>query len=86
LAPQNCFFIQANGLANTSAGNVNLGERSLSKCLIPLPQPEEQDEIIEAINAADDVVIGLREQLTAARRVRQSLLRNLLTGKIRLKP
>ncbi len=78
--------IQANCLANTSAGNFNLGARSLSKFLIPLPQPEEQDEIIEAINAADDLVIELQKQLTAACRVKQSLLQNLLTGKLRLKP
>jgi type I restriction enzyme S subunit len=76
---------QSNCLANTSAGNFNLGARSLSKLLIPLPKPEEQDEIIEAINAADDLVLGLQEQLMAARRVKQSLLQNLLTGKIRLK-
>jgi len=76
---------QSTCLANTSAGNFNLGARSLSKFLIPLPKPEEQDEIIEAINGADDLVLDLQNQLTAARRVKQSLLQNLLTGKIRLK-
>jgi type I restriction enzyme, S subunit len=76
---------QSTSLANTSAGNFNLGARSLSKFLIPLPKPEEQDEIISAINGADDLVIGLHKQLTAARRVKQSLLQNLLTGKVRLK-
>ncbi|MDA0813337.1 MAG: restriction endonuclease subunit S [Verrucomicrobia bacterium] len=76
---------QSTCLANTSAGNFNLGARSLSKFLIPLPTPEEQDEIIEAINAADDLVLDLQRQLTAGRRVKQSLLQNLLTGKIHLK-
>lgn len=76
---------QSNCLANTSAGNFNLGARSLSKFLIPLPKPDEQDEIIEAIDAADDLVLKLRAQLTAVRRVNQSLLQNLLTGRIRLK-
>jgi type I restriction enzyme S subunit len=76
---------QSTCLANTSAGNFNLGARSLSKFLIPLPTQEEQDEVIEAINAADDLVLDLQRQLTAARRVKQSLLQNLLTGKIRLK-
>ena len=77
---------QSTCLANTSAGNFNLGARSLSKFLVPLPKPEEQDEIIQTINAADDLVLDLQRQLTAARRVKQSLLQNLLTGKIRLKP
>ena len=76
---------QSNCLANTSAGNFNLGARSLGKFLIPLPKPEEQDDIVAAINAADDLVLDLQNQLTAARRVKQSLLQNLLTGKVRLK-
>ena len=77
---------QATCVANTSAGNFNLGARSLSKFLVPLPMPDEQDEIIQTINAADDLVLDLEKQLTAGRRVKQSLLQNLLTGKIRLKP
>lgn len=76
---------QSTCLANTSAGNFNLGARSLSKFVIPLPTPQEQDEVIEAINTADDLLLDLQKQLTAARRVKQSLLQNLLTGKIRLK-
>lgn len=76
---------QSTCLANTSAGNFNLGARSLSKFLVPLPGTDEQDEIVEAVNAADDLVIELGKQLTAAHRVKQSLLQNLLTGKIRLK-
>lgn len=74
---------QSNCLANTSAGNFNLGARSLSKFIIPLPSPEEQDEIVSAINAADDLVISLQEQARLAWRVKQSLLQNLLTGRIR---
>lgn len=76
---------QSTCLANTSAGNFNLGARALSKFLIPLPSPEEQDEIIEALDAADDLVLDLQRQLLAARRVKQSLLQNLLTGNIRLR-
>jgi type I restriction enzyme S subunit len=77
---------QSNCLANTSAGNFNLGARSLSRFLIPLPKAEEQDDIVAALNASDDLVLDLRKQLAAARRVKQSLLQNLLTGKIRLRP
>lgn len=77
---------QSNCLANTSAGNFNLGARSLSKFILPLPSPEEQDEIVSAINAADDLVLSLQNQARLARRVKQSLLQNLLTGRIRLKP
>jgi type I restriction enzyme S subunit len=75
---------QSNSLANTSAGNFNLGARSLGKFLIPLPEPEEQDAIVNAINAADDVVLALERQITAAGDLKRSLLQTLLTGKVRL--
>jgi type I restriction enzyme, S subunit len=77
---------QSNCLANTSAGNFNLGARSLSKFILPLPSPEEQDEIVSAINAADDLVLSLQDQSRLARRLKQSLLQNVVTGRIRLKP
>jgi type I restriction enzyme, S subunit len=73
---------QSNSLANTSAGNFNLAARSLSKFLIPLPEPEEQDDIVNAINAADDLVLGLDRQLTTAGDLKRSLLQTLLTGKV----
>jgi type I restriction enzyme, S subunit len=76
---------QSNCLANTSAGNFNLGARSLGKFILPLPSPEEQDEIVSAINAADDLVLSLQEQARLARRLKQSLLQNLLIGRIRLR-
>jgi type I restriction enzyme, S subunit len=76
---------QSNCLANTSAGNFNLGARSLSKFILPLPSPEEQDEIVSAINAADDLVLSLQDEARLARRLKQSLLQNLLTGKTRLR-
>ena len=75
---------QSNSLANTSAGNFNLGARSLSKFVIPLPEPEEQDDIVSAINAADDLVLGLDKQLMAAGDLKRSLLQTLFTGKVRL--
>lgn len=76
---------QSNSLANTSAGNFNLGARSLGQFLIPLPEPEEQDDIVDAINAADDLVLSLRKQLRAAGDLKRSLLQTLLTGKVRLR-
>lgn len=75
---------QSNSLANTSAGNFNLGARSLGRFLIPLPEPSEQDQIVGAINAADDLVLSLDRQLSAAIDLKRSLLQTLLTGKVRL--
>ena len=67
---------QSSALANTSAGNFNLGARALSQFTLPLPTPEEQDAIIKAIDAADDEVIALEEQIRKAERVKKALMQN----------
>ena len=68
---------QSSALANTSAGNFNLGARALSQFTLPLPTPEEQDAIIKAIDAADDQVIAADEQLRRAERVKKALLQSV---------
>ena len=50
------------------------------------PCGDEQNIVVERFNAAALLIAALRIQLTAARCVKKSLLQNLLTGKIRLKP
>lgn len=71
--------------ANTSSGLNTINRTALRRLILPVPTPTEQDVIIEKLEAAEAVVTALRNQLTAARRVKQSLLQSLLTGKIRLK-
>ena len=72
--------------ANTSSGLSTINRTALRRLVVPLPKPREQDLIIERLEAAEEQVTALNQQVTAARRVKQSLLQNLLTGKIRLKP
>ena len=71
--------------ANTSSGLNTINRTALRRLLLPVPKPIEQDNIIERLEAAESIVTTLKTQLIAARRVKQSLLQNLLTGKIRLK-
>ncbi len=71
--------------ANTSSGLNTINRTALRRLILPVPKPTEQDAIIERLEAAEAAVTALNAQLTAARRVKQSLLQNLLTGKIRLK-
>ena len=47
---------------------------------------QRYDDAVERLEAAEAQVSALNNQLTAARRVKQSLLQNLLTGRIRLTP
>lgn len=72
--------------ANTSSGLNTINRTALRRLILPVPKPKEQDVIIERLESAEAFVTSLRNQLTAARRVKQSLLQNLLTGKLRLKP
>jgi type I restriction enzyme, S subunit len=72
--------------ANTSSGLSTINRTALRRLIVPLPKPEEQDLIVERLEAAEVQVTALNQQLTAARRVKQSLLQNLLTGKVRLNP
>jgi type I restriction enzyme S subunit len=71
--------------ANTSSGLNTINRTALRRLILPVPKHTEQDTIIERLEAAEDLVTSLKKQLIAARRVKQSLLQNLVTGKIRLK-
>ena len=68
----------------SSQDNLNL---SLLKDMdVSRPDITKQKEIVARIKATDDLIASLNAQDRAARRVKQSLLQNLLTGRIRLKP
>jgi type I restriction enzyme S subunit len=69
--------------ANTSAGNHNLGSRSLKRMLIPLPPTEEQESIAARVAAVDRLNDSVRAKITAADAAKASLMRNLLTGRVR---
>lgn len=76
---------QATAMANTSAGNHNIGTRSLRQFWIPRPDLNEQQEIVGLINAAEDNIEAIEREMEALRRLKRSLLQALLTGKVRVK-
>lgn len=71
-------------VANTSAGNHNLGARALKRMLIPLPPTEEQARIIARIAAVERLGEAIRQRISAGETLQRSLLQNLLTGRIRV--
>lgn len=73
-------------IANTSSGLSTINRTALRRLVVPVPPPDEQDVAVERIDTAERFSLALRGQIAAARRVKQSLLQNLLTGRIRLKP
>lgn len=72
--------------AKTSSGLSTINRTGLRRLVIPYPAPTEQDRIVDELEAAEAQVAAIDAQILAARRVKQSLLQNLLTGKVRLKP
>jgi restriction endonuclease S subunit len=69
----------------TSGSMVKIKERDVRQMPIILPSPSEQDVTLERFKSSTTLIVALRRQLTAAGRLKKSLLQNLLTGKIRLK-
>jgi len=70
----------------TSGSMVKIKERDVRQMPVILPCVDSQDVLVERFNSVTALIAALGTQLTAARRVKQSLLQNLLTGKVRLKP
>jgi len=63
---------------------VKIKARDIRQMPLVLPKPEEQDIIIARFESASVLVSSLKSQVSAAWRVKRSLLQNLLTGRIRL--
>jgi type I restriction enzyme S subunit len=75
---------QLAAFANTSAGNHNLGSRALKRMLIPLPSTEEQAIIIARVAAVERLASAIRAKVSAGEALKESLLQNLLTGRVRV--
>ena len=75
---------QAGAVANTSAGNNNIGARSIKQFRFPRPPKEEQKKIVDLLDGVEEQIITLSAKVTAHQDVKKSLLQNLLTGKIRI--
>lgn len=80
------FQIRLQSKAQSSSGLWMLNKRDIAREWVALPPIEEQQAIVTILDAASENDAAIRCQLLAARRVKQSLLQNLLTGRIRLKP
>lgn len=75
---------QARALANTSAGNHNIGARSLKRFLIPLPPIAEQEAIVSLLQTCERYRETVTTKSQGLARLKRSLLQNVLTGKASL--
>jgi type I restriction enzyme S subunit len=81
------FLRRLQSYAITGSGLWKIGQRSISRFELAIPpDTREQEEIADLFDANDALLANLRGQVAATRRLKQSLLQNLLTGRLRLKP
>lgn len=80
------FLRRLQSYAITGSGLWKIGQRSISRFELALPELNEQTEIAALFDGTESLLGSLQTHLNAARRVKQSLLQNLLTGRLRLKP
>ncbi len=75
-----------NATANTSSGLNTINRRGLRRLLIPKPKDDEQEQVAELLATADQNIAACERELVGVQRLKTSLLQNLLTGKVRVKP
>ena len=51
---------------------------------IPIPHPEEQTAIANILSDMDEEITALEAKLSKARQLKQGMMQELLTGRIRL--
>lgn len=70
---------------DSGTGQTNLKKKDVLDCPIPLPKTKEEQTQIATVLSDMDIEIGLLEkQLSKYKLLKQGLMQNLLTGKIRL--
>lgn len=70
--------------ANESTGVPQLTAPQVSKYEIPLPSPKEQARIAQILSDMDAEIEALEKKLEKYRMIKQGMMQNLLTGRIRL--
>jgi type I restriction enzyme S subunit len=62
----------------------NIAKTNLLNGRFPLPPLKEQEAIAEVLTVMDDELRALTEQVSKLRMVKEGMMQNLLTGKVRL--
>lgn len=66
------------------AAQPNLGAREMAKFLLPLPSEKEQTAIATILSDMDAEIQILHQRLSKIRQIKQGMMQELLTGRIRL--
>lgn len=66
------------------ATRYNLSKNNFLKLAFPIPPPDEQAEIANTLSDMDTEITGLEKKLAKTQSIKQGMMQQLLTGKIRL--
>jgi type I restriction enzyme S subunit len=69
---------------NEASGVPSLNARTIENIELKIPAPDEQTAIAATLSEMDIEIATLGTKLTKARQIKQGMMQNLLTGKIRL--
>jgi type I restriction enzyme S subunit len=69
---------------NEASGVPSLSARTIEKIEVDCPEPEEQMFIAATLSDMDDEIAAIERRLTKTRAVKQAMMQELLTGRIRL--
>ena len=72
------------GMQSQTTGIRNLDWKQYVKVSLPQPSPDEQTAIANILSKVDEAIASVQGSITAAERLKKSLMQNLLTG--RMKP
>lgn len=69
---------------NEASGVPSLNARTIEKIELDVPDSEEQIEIVRVLSDLDNEIDGMERRLSKARQIKQGMMQELLTGRIRL--
>lgn len=69
---------------NEASGVPSLSAKTIESIEIFIPQSEEQNDIAKVLSDMDNEISNLEKKLLKAKQIKQGMMQNLLTGKIRL--
>jgi type I restriction enzyme S subunit len=71
-------------MGRPAVAQLSINQREVGQFVIGLPHKEERDEIVAIVSAANQNIFACAAAIQAIERVKQSLLQNLLTGRVRV--
>lgn len=69
---------------NEASGVPSLNARTIEKIEVVVPEPQEQSAIVQVLSDMDAEIAALETKLVKARAIKQGMMQELLTGRVRL--